>query len=79
MSSAEKLQLADLPIAIMLFLMGVCFLALRKKMSVARMERVKKGEMSSMEATKADRLVMWAGISVTACGLFLLAMWATGH
>jgi hypothetical protein len=79
MSPAEKLQLADLPIALVMFAMGVRFLALRKKMSVARAERVEKGEITAAEAAKADRMVLWGGWGVTVGGIFLIAMWATGH
>jgi len=79
MSPAEKLQLADLPMALVMFLMGVGFLALRKKMSGARAERVAKGEITAAEALQADRMMLWGGWFITACGVFLLGMWATGH
>jgi hypothetical protein len=69
----------DLPMAVVTFVMGVGFLTLRKKMSVARAERVAKGEITAVEALKADRKILWGGWVTTACGVFLLAMWATGH
>jgi hypothetical protein len=79
MTSAEKLQLADLPMAVVMLVMGVGFLVLRKKMSIARAERVAKGEITVAEAMKVDRMVFWGGWFITASGVFLLAMWVTGH
>jgi hypothetical protein len=79
MSPAEKLQLADLPVAVMMIAAGVAFLSLRKKMSASRAERVAKGEITAAQALTADRIVLWSGWSVTACGVFLLGMWATGY
>ncbi|ACB75872.1 hypothetical protein [Opitutus terrae] len=79
MSASEKLQLFDLPVALALLAFGVPFLSLRKKMSIACMERVKKAELSADEAAKADRLVFWCGSAVTACGLLLIGLWAGGY
>ncbi len=79
MTPSEKLLMADLPVAILLLGMDVCFLALRKKMSAARTERVAKGEKSTVEAMRADRLALRCGWGVTGCGLFLIGMWETSH
>jgi hypothetical protein len=79
MSPPEKLQLADLPMAVIMLVMGAAFLALRKKMTIARAERVAKGEISAAEAMKADRMILWGGGFITAGGFSLLVMWVSGH
>lgn len=79
LTEAEKLQSLDLPMSLLMIGMGAGFVALRKKMAVARQVRVQKGEMSADEAKKNDRLVFWGGCGVMACGLFNFVMWATGH
>lgn len=79
MTDAEKMQSLDLPISLLMISMGACFVALRKKMAVARQVRVQKGEMTAEEAKKNDRLVFWCGLGIVACGSFVFVMWATGH
>ena len=65
--------------ALLMLAMGIVFLTMRKKQAAARRERVDRGELTAEQAKKNDKLFSWSGYGVTACGLFLLAMWLTGN
>ncbi len=62
----------DLPMSILLVLMGLAFLALRKRMIAARQARVRVGDLSDAAAKRKDRWYTVASIGVIGCGLYLL-------
>ena len=79
MSAAQKMRTLDLPMSLLMLVMGIIFIALRKQQAAARHERMKKGELSAEEAEKNGRIFYWGGYVVTAAGLFSLGMWAAGY
>jgi len=78
-ASAEKLKPMDLPVALLLLATGIIFLAQRKTQEAARQVRVEKGDLTAEQAKKNGKIFNWCGYGVTACGLFLVVMWATGN
>jgi hypothetical protein len=78
-SDAEKLSTLDLPIALLMLAFGVVAISLRKQQAAARLVRVKKGELSEAEAKKNEKIIYWSGYVLTALGLLLLGLWATGR
>lgn len=61
----------DIPMAFMFFVSGVALLGLRKQQATARVERVKKGELTESEAKKRNRDWSLAGYAFIALGLGL--------
>ena len=66
------MEILDLPIAIMFVATGIIFLAIRKPQSSARMERVKRGELSLKDAEKKNRTFSLCAYSVIGIGVGLL-------
>ena len=62
----------DLQMSILLILMGVAFLALRKRMVSARQSRVQVGDMTAGTAKRKDRWYTVSSIGVILCGMYLL-------
>ncbi len=70
---------ADLPLAIVLFLLGLGLIAARGKFAASRKARIERGELSHEEAMKNAKLVTWCSYGVAGGGAFLLVMWALGY
>ena len=75
-SDAEKLQMLDLPVALLTLAMGIASIAMRKQQKAARRKRVEKGELSFEEANKKEKTFNLCGNIALGCGIFLLIMWA---
>lgn len=67
---AEKTP--DLQMSILLILMGVAFLALRRRMISARQARVQVGDMRADSAKRKDRWYTVSSVGVILCGVYLL-------
>ena len=78
-TQAEKLQMLDLPMALLMTVNGAAFVLLRKQQARAREARVQKGEMTAEEAKKKDRIFGWGGWFVLTAGLVLVGVWAAGY
>jgi hypothetical protein len=68
-SGFEWLSSFDVPMAIMLALSGGFFLGIRKQQAAARLERVKKGELTEEFARKRNRDLSLAGYTLIFAGL----------
>ena len=78
MAKPEAMQVFDLPMAVMFIVTGVIFIAMRKQQAAARMERVKRGELSLVDAQKRDRALSWGAYFITIIGIGLLAAYFAG-
>jgi hypothetical protein len=70
-SDPTGMSMFDLPMAFMSFVGGVVFLSLKKQQARARLERVKKGEMTEAEAKKRNRDWSLSGYTMIVLGLGL--------
>jgi hypothetical protein len=70
-SDAAKIRMFDIPMACMFFVSGVVFLGLRKQQATARLERVRKGEMTEAEAKKRNRDWSLSGYTMIVLGMGL--------
>lgn len=70
-SDPTGMSVFDVPMALMFFVSGVVMLALKKQQAAARLERVKKGEMTESEAKKRNRDWSLIGYTMIVLGLGL--------
>ena len=70
-SDPTGMSLFDIPMALMFFVSGMVMLGLRKQQAAARLERVKKGELTETEAKKRNRDLSLSGYASIALGLGL--------
>jgi hypothetical protein len=67
-SSAEQMAMFDVPMAIICVIGGVMTLSIRKQQAAARLERVKKGEMTEAVAKRRNRDLSLSGYTFIALG-----------
>ena len=62
---------SDLPFALIFFTIGAVLLVLKKQQAAARLERVKKGEITAIEAKQLNRICSLGGYVLIAIGVIL--------